>query len=153
VWNPYRVSHSNSIESIQKQFIIWSLREVYQRDENFRLPPYEMRCSFLNLYPLWRRRVNFSILLIFDLLHFKIESDTLRNRVNYTRLNYDPNQRMLRNLDLIRIETNATDYAHNQPFNMACRNFNLVQPQFFESASRNKFRKNVNNVQSDIFVN
>lgn len=51
-WNPYQISHSNSIESIQKKFLLWSLKETYQRDENYVLPPYEMRCSYLNLLPL-----------------------------------------------------------------------------------------------------
>ena len=152
VWNPYQKCHSDSIESIQKKFLIWALREIYQRDENYVRPPYEMRCSFLNLHPLWRRRIHFAIFLIFDLLHFRIESDTLRNRINYTRLQYDPDQRYLRNNELIRIDVNRSNYAHNQPFNVACRNFNLVRSQFFESASRNIFKKNVNQMESVVFV-
>jgi hypothetical protein len=151
VWNPYCVSHSDSIESIQKQFLLWALREVYQRDENFVLPAYEMRCQFLDLHPLWRRRIQFAVFLIYDLLHLKLQSDSLRSRINYTRMQYDPNQRNLRNVELIRIDVNRTDYAHNQPFNVACRNFNLVRSQFFESSSRNVFRKNVNQMESNIF--
>lgn len=61
------------------------------------------------------------------MLHLKIESDTLGDEINYTRLQYDPDQRNMRNTELIRIEINRTNYAHNQPFNKACRNFNLVR--------------------------
>lgn len=67
-------------------------------------------------------------------------------------MQYEPDQRNLKNTEQIRIDTNTTDYAHHQPFNVACRNFNLIRSQFFQSASRNVFRKNVNEAESDIFT-
>ena len=90
--------------------------------------------------------------MIYDILHLRIESNSLRNRINYTRLDYDPNQRNLRNTELIRINANRTDYAHNQPFNVACRNFNKVRYQFLESESRSIFRKNVNSIEDKVFM-
>lgn len=48
------------------------------------------------------------------------------------------NQRSLKNVELIRMDANNTDYAHNQPLNVA-----LVRTQILESAFRNIFRKNV----------
>lgn len=130
--------HSNSIESIKKKCLLWALNAIYQRYENYKLPSYEMRCRFLDFHPLWSRRVHSSIFLLYELLNLSIESNSLRNRINYTRLQNDPNQRILRSTELIGIDTNTSDYGHNQPFIVACRNFNFIRSQFFESSSRNE---------------
>ena len=143
IWNPFHDVHCDKIESVQKQFLIYALRSIFQRDENYVLPPYEFRCNVLNLHPLWRRRAQYSIFLIYDLLLGISKSSTLRERINYTRLQYDVNQRSMRNVELIRVNGARTDYSYYQPFNVACRNFNLVRAQFMESESRNAFRKNV----------
>lgn len=143
VWQPYHRIHIDRIESIQKNFVMYALRNVFVRDENFVLPSYLFRCKVLNIQPLWRRRVNASIFLIYDLLLGNIVSNDLRERIVYTRQQYNVNQRNLRNTDLIRIRTYTSDYAHNQPFNVACRYFNLTREQFFESPSRQVFRDEV----------
>ncbi|XP_031620410.1 uncharacterized protein LOC116338960 [Contarinia nasturtii] len=152
VWQPYHRIHSDRIESIQKDFVIWTLSFVYQRDENFVLPPYYFRCDTLNIQPLWRRRINASIFLIYDLLLGKIVSRSLRDKIVYTRLHYDVNQRNLRNTELIRIRRFTSEYAHNQPFYVACRNFNLVREQFMQSASREIFRNNIVKLENVTFI-
>lgn len=152
VWQPYHDCYVNRIESVQKDFVIWSLRAIFQRDENYRLPEYELRCKYLKIQTLLRRRINDSIFLIYDLLLGNLISNALRERIDYTRLQYDPNQRILRNTDLIRMETFRTDYVHYQPFYVACRNFNKIRQQFFESCSRAVFRKNVIRVENSVFV-
>lgn len=153
VWQPYHQVHIDSIESIQKDFVIWALRGIFERDENFRLPPYQLRCDYLNIQPLKRRRVNTSIFFIYDLLLGKIVSSFLRDKIMYTRLQYDVNQRQrnLRNSELIRVPVFRTDFAHNQPFYVSCRNFNKVKQQFFESGSRQLFRNNVISADNSIF--
>lgn len=56
-----------------------------------------------------------------------------------------------RNADLIRIDTSTTDYALNQPFSSACKIFNLVRYEFLESASRNVFRRKINQMETIFF--
>lgn len=89
--------------------------------------------------------VNFSVFLFYDLLVGKIESVILRDRINYTRLQYDPDQRNLRHngFNLIRVKSYTRDWAHYQPFSEACRYFNRARTQFFESALRNIFRHSI----------
>lgn len=96
--------------------------------------------------PLWRRRVNCSI------LYYIYDSHSRRDRTNYTRLNYDPTQRNLKSTDLTRINTNSSHCTHNQSFNMACRNFIKRKNLFMESASRNKFEKNANSTKNHYFM-
>ena len=151
VWHPYHQSYIDKIESIQKGFVIWSLREIYQRDNNFRLPSYEFRCNNLNIQPLWRRRINASVFLIYDLLLEKLICDALRHKIEYTRRLDNRNRRNVRNSDLVRIEVFSTDYARMQPFILACRNFNKVRQTFLESASRKIFIRNVVNLENNVF--
>ncbi|RYE02592.1 MAG: hypothetical protein EOP33_10020 [Rickettsiaceae bacterium] len=113
VWQPFHDIYIRKIESVQKDFVIWSLRAIYQRDENYVLPPYELRCDFMKIQTLLRRRINDSIFFIYDF---------------------------------------RADYLHNQPFYVACRNFNKIKQQFFESCSRAVFRKNVIKVENTVFV-
>lgn len=140
------------LNRFRKNFVIWALRAIYQRDENYRLPPYQFRCEFLNIQALWRRRINASIFFIYDLLLGKIVSRALREKIDYTRQQYDANQRNLRNSDLIRVLTFRSEYAHNQPFYVACRLFNKMRQQFFESASRQMFRRRIVEVDNSVFT-
>ncbi|RYE14002.1 MAG: hypothetical protein EOP45_20310 [Sphingobacteriaceae bacterium] len=152
VWQPFHDIYVRNIESVQKDFVIWSLRAIYQRDENYVLPRYELRCDFLKIQTLLRRRINDSIFFIYDLLLCNVKSSALRDKIVYTRQQYDADQRVLRSTELIRIETFRADYLHNQPFYVACRNFNKIKQQFFESCSRAVFRKNVIKVENSVFI-
>lgn len=113
--------------------MIYALGFVFVRDENYRLPPYSFRCDVLNMQSLWRRRINASVFLIYDLLFGKIVSNVLRERIIYTRQQYDDSQRNLRNTELIRVRTFTSDYAQNQSFNVV-RQFHTMW-EFFCSDS------------------
>lgn len=152
VWQPYHLIHSNRIESIQKNFVLWALRGIFRRDENYRLPPYQMRVEFLKMQPLWRRRINSSIFLIYDLLLGNVVSLALRERIVYTRQQYNDARRNLRSNELVRLEVSRTEYAHNQPFHVSCRHFNKVREEFLKAESRWMFRQSVINVDNLVFV-
>ena len=136
----------------KKNFVIWSLGAIYQRDENYVLPSYELRCDCLKIQTLLRRRINDSIFFIYDILLCNLVSSALREKIEYTRQQYDANQRVLRSTELIRIETFRAEYLHNQPFYVACRNFNKIRQQFMESCSRAVFRKNVIRVENAVLI-
>lgn len=48
VWSPEAQTHSNSIESIQKQFLLFALRH-FKWNDRFRLPPYRHRLLLLRM--------------------------------------------------------------------------------------------------------
>lgn len=68
--------HSNRIESIQKQFVLFALRNVRWRDRH-RLPKYVERCKLISPLTLRRRRLNACAMFVFDLLSNKIDSPVL----------------------------------------------------------------------------
>lgn len=76
--------------------------------------------NLLNLRPLWRRRGHFFIFFIEDLLHLRIRSDILENRIKPKKF--------------VEIWINKT---HNRPFNISYKYFSLVRIQVFNSASWN----------------
>lgn len=55
VWDPYTIGEVKRIESIQKKFLKFALRNQ-QRSSRFQLPPYEALLSLLNLDTLEDRR-------------------------------------------------------------------------------------------------
>lgn len=125
VWQPQHQIHTVRIELVQKNFVKWALRNVFQWDEGLKLPSYQIRCDKLDIQPLWRRRMNVSIFLRYDLQLEKIVSWAQRNEIVNTRMQYDLNQRernSRRNCNFIREPVLRTDFAHNQPFYVACTN-------------------------------
>lgn len=137
VWSPHYRSYCDRIESIQKKFIIYALRNLVVRN-NFALPPYLERCVRLNLETLERRRVNASIFLMFDLLMGFIDAPNLLSLVDF----YAPRRR-LRETSLLRPCYHRTDYGRNEPMIRMCNLFNKVDYLFDFCISRCMFRCNV----------
>lgn len=120
IWSPYHQTHKNRVESTQKQAVMFFHNDYKNRQENdYVLTPYIDRCNELGLTSLIRRRVNASTLLIYKILHSKIDSPTLRSQINL-----NTGVRSLRNLEFIKLKYCRTDCGLNSPFNLACRAFN-----------------------------
>ena len=49
VWFPGQIYRINSIESVQKKYVIYALRRSIRRDANYRLPSYISRCETSNI--------------------------------------------------------------------------------------------------------
>lgn len=65
IWNPAEITHRKSIESVQKDAVIYLHGDNFNRKKNnYLLPPYDTRRVELNLDTLVRRRINASILFI-----------------------------------------------------------------------------------------
>lgn len=61
--------------------------------------------------------------------------------MEYTKQQYHVvNQINVTNGELIKVAVLRTKYAHNQPFDVSCRNFNRMTEQSSESASRQILR-------------
>ena len=62
VWNPNFEIHSNRIESVQKQFLLFDLRKIgWVRGQN--LPSYNSRLKLIKLESLKNRRMLFCAFL------------------------------------------------------------------------------------------
>lgn len=72
IWNPSEITHRKSMESIQKDAVIYLHGDNVNRQENnYVLPPYDGRRAELKLESLARRRVNASALFIKKLFRVK----------------------------------------------------------------------------------
>lgn len=67
VYNPNYAIHSNEIESVQKQFLIYAMPNELRTEEH-RLRPYNDMCNYMKLQSLNIRRINSGLLFIYNLL-------------------------------------------------------------------------------------
>lgn len=135
VWCPYFDIHINRIESIQKQFVLYALRKLNLRDNNFILPPYSERCEMLSLESLRVRRENASVFFIFDLLSGYIDAPNLLSLINI----YVP-PRVFRNHSFLARTFHSSTYGCNEPMNRMTDQFNTRANLFDFTISRSSFR-------------
>ena len=117
IWDPYYNVHIEQIESVQKQFLIFCLKDVYR--DFLSLPSYSTRLSILNLPTLKSRRIMLNISFMINLLNGAINSEFLLNR-----LYLNAPQHHLRFYNPIAVRTYRTNFAMCDPFQKLCRCFN-----------------------------
>ena len=79
IWSPYYNIYMNKLESVQKQFLLFALRNLGWR--SYSLPNYEHRLLLLDMCPLKLRRDLFDVMFIFDLLRNNIDCLELSNNL------------------------------------------------------------------------
>jgi len=121
VWCPSYAVHSDAIESVQKQFLLFALRGL-PWDPSLSLPPYEHRLKLIRLPTLKSRRIVANICFIFKLINGNIFSSSLLSRLNFnvpTR-----SQRSLRYFRPLWLRTYTANYLDCEPFRSICKAFN-----------------------------
>jgi len=83
VWSPQYVVHSNRIESVQKNFLLFALRRL-NWDANHILPPYSSRLLLINLPFLANCRTMLGTVFICKLIRGEVESPDLVSRPNFS---------------------------------------------------------------------
>lgn len=148
IWTPYHDVHIQSIESVQKQFVLYANRDRYIDGDpnNYHLRPYMDRCAELNLNSLLRRRTNAAIFFIHDILTGRINSKFLRGRIIL-----NDESRILRQRPLIRIIPCKHDYSRFSSFNFACRLFNIAASHIDPTLPTQQFRHNVQDLDDSLF--
>lgn len=139
IWNPFYANCSDRIESIQKRFLMFSLRRL-PRDVNlppFILPPYRGRCKLLNIEPLFIRRIKISAIFVRDVLLSRIDcSEILCLYDIYTPV------RELRVRDFqIKPMFSRHNYGKCEPVYQSSINFNTIRSVFDFNLSRDAFRE------------
>ena len=142
IWNPIYGVHSDKIESVQKQFIIYALRRSVKRDAEYRLPPYPVRCSTLGLESLARRRSNSCIFFVFDVLSKFIDAPQLHEVFN-SIMNVPAHSYGFRVMNIFRNIFHRTNYGSSETVYSATRLFNKVSHLYVDGISRGTFRTQV----------
>lgn len=118
IWMPYTLDYINKLESIQKRFLLFALRHLYDPRDYILLPTYEHRLRILDLEKLSSRRENLSAVFIFNILHSKIDCLELSTAV---RLNEN---RLTRNSKYLTESNHTSSYGFNEPLTRGIRLFN-----------------------------
>ena len=138
VWSPFYQCHSNRIESVQKQFIMFALRGLpSQQVIEFVLPPYRERCNLLKLHQLNHRRDVASAIFIQDVLNHRADCSVLLARLKF----YAPQRCVRRREGFLRIDSVSTNYGLAEPILSMSRIFNSTYNKFDFNLSRDSFRK------------
>ena len=111
VWSPHCGIHIARIESIQRSFLRFALRNLSWTDP-LRLPSYEDRLPLLNLPTLQRHRDYLRLSFIVNLLNGKIDCPGL-----LTKMNLRINSRNLRSIEFFSINCYRTNYGRYSPLN------------------------------------
>lgn len=82
IWSPNHLIHRNSVESVQKQMVLFLLGDDNRHlTQSYDLSPYTERCEQLGLATLIRRRINATILFIHAIITGKYNSLHLRSMI------------------------------------------------------------------------
>jgi len=121
VWNPKYAIHSDSIESVQKQFLLFALSYL-PWDPAVNLPPYEARLKLINLPTLKSRRTTANVCFMFKLIIGSIDSPNLLSKINF-----NVPMRAMRthtNFEAIKLSVRRVNYLDYEPFRSMCKDFN-----------------------------
>lgn len=125
VWCPYQVTWIARLESIQKKFVRYALRNLPWRDPA-NLPPYEHRCRLLGLDSLENRRFVAQAVFVAKILLGDTDAAEILAQLNV----YAP-ERILRQRDFLLLEARRAEYGLHDPIRFMAARFNEAY-QFFE---------------------
>lgn len=136
VWCPGYAIHSARIESIQKKFILYALRHLPWRRDNFILPSYEDRCFLIRLESLSGRRCNAKLIFLFDLLNGHIDAPNILSAVGFS-----VPLRQLRSHDLFNVPFHRTNYGFFGPLSSMVSIANRAGDRFNFNVSKHCFKR------------
>lgn len=118
IWSPNYGCHINSLESVQRQFLLFALRGLGWNVTD-RLPPYESRLQLINLPPLWKRRLMLGVTFAVKLINGEIHSSLLLMNINF-----NVPSRVTRNYIPLRTAFSRHNYEEFNPLRSICSQFN-----------------------------
>lgn len=142
IWSPNHLIHRNTIESVQKQMVLFLLGDDRRHlTQSYELTPYTERCGQLGLTTLIRRRINATVLFIHKIIIGKYQSPHLRSMITL-----NPGTRVTRFASFIRIGIHD-----NSPFNRACILFNAAAQHIDPTIPHNQFRSALMRLPDNLF--
>ena len=138
-WMPFTKEQCNKLESVQKQFLLFALRNLGWRDR-YVLPSYQSRLSLLNMDTLKDRRIVSSCLCMYKLMNEMIDVQYLRDK-----LIANDNIYVTRNRSSLIQISHSTDYGLNEPLTRMIRLYNLYEECYVNNSSINVFKTKIRN--------
>lgn len=133
IWSPYRKVDIDKIESVQKQFLLFALRNL--GFEGYHLPSYNSRLRLINMISLENRRELAYTLFAYDLINDNIKVKSLKERIKTRNTNHN----LRRNKNLVE-EQYHTDFGYYDTMAKSIRLFNKFMPNFEQNISRTSFK-------------
>lgn len=146
VWMPYYNVHKDKIERVLRQFTMFARREYPNVSNGYKITPYKEQLSSLKMQSLDRRRINSSIMFIYDLIFGYIHCPYLRNE-----LLFNISSRNLRRTDVLKMKNRLIQLSPSFPVNQMCKYFNIVGDLFLQPITRNKFKSTLLSLNDDLF--
>lgn len=144
VWLTIPQSRSDEIESVLRQFTMFALKEYPNESNNFHISSFNNRLKRLGMAKLCRRRINYALLFLYDVLNDNIHCPFVRDLFYI-----NANNRNFRNSELFKISD--VNLMQNVPITLICKYANLVKHLFIESSSRLTFKKSLFQLSDDMF--
>ena len=141
VWNSIGYTASARIESIQKQFLLFALRDLGWNNNTYVLPSYIARLKLINLETLEARRNMYDIMLAFDLLKQNIRSEDLFCKI---RIN-SPTSYAVRRRNYLQVPFHSNNYTFKEPLTRVTRAFNSIADVYDTRISRSVFKRRLKN--------
>ena len=127
IWMPYKQKYIEEIESVQKQFLLFALKHIYDREYGYRLPPYKERLRMINMESLQERRELLCASFVFDVLRDNITVPFIRENIVLNNA-----VRQTRHTEFLKINQFGSLWANNTVFNRCSSKFNQFS-KFYDS--------------------
>ena len=135
MWMPFFDLGLNRLESVQKQFLLFALRDLGWSNR-FSLPPYKERLLLLNMLPLSKRHELACLIFVHDALNHRIRSEELSSQFIFRDSAYS-----LRNQAPLLVRNFRSRYVSNEPKNRCSRLFNSYCSSSDLVLSREAFKR------------
>ena len=134
VWLPTYAVHIDKIESVLRKFTQFARREYRTEANGYKITNYIKRLEALNMTSLERRRVNTSIVFMYDIVNGNANCPSVRNDIAIGE-----SVRTLRHTKYLKIKDKLMDRRIFAQIPQLCKYSNKVAEHFKTPMTRNKF--------------
>lgn len=138
IWDPIYQTHADSIESVQKQFLLFCLRSLNFNPLN--LPSYSSRLALIKLPTLKSRRTMLNISFLLNVINGDVCAGFLINNISF-----NIPLRPTRHFSPLSVNICKTNYANADPLTRMSKEFNNL----FNLID---FNVNLNLIKSNIII-
>ena len=138
--------HVKKIESVQKQFLLFCLRNL-PWNPNINLPSYKSRLQLIDLPSLESRRKYMNISFVINLVNGSINSEFLLRKIEFA-----VPIRSSRNFIPLKIKYFRTNYANFDPMRRMCNQFNIFYPYIDFSVNPIRIKRSILNLLNNNIV-
>ena len=138
IWMPYKKKYIDEIESIQKQFLLFALKHIYDREYGFSLPSYASRLKMINMESLQNRRELLCASFVFDVLTNVIRVPHIKDSINY-----NPSSRRNRHTELLQVRNFGSKWSNDEVLNRCAVIFNKYSHLFDSNITKQTFKDRV----------